>query len=256
MKRIVLTLTIAAMMCGMSVSAQTRVKTISTETKALNIEQVQNTDQPAQISRYLIAGYNTLCLPMSVSAEQLAAKGITAERLAAIHQEGNTLQLLFVDCTAEGIEAGVPYLIYSQKTQNLYLKNTEALHFTNDLVTVRLNDGQGNQVAFSSSWEQRQKDGYYGIPAQQPVKPLESVLVRTTTDLSFLPTRCGFNWEEQSPTAQKLMIVHANPADVAAILHISSDADAVQAAYDLQGRKHNAPVKGVNIINGRQVIIK
>ena len=254
MKKILLSLTAAAMMCGLSATAQNRVKTLSTEVKTFSAEQVQNTDQPAQVRRYLMAGYNTLCLPMSVSADQLTANGITAERLAAIHQEGSTLQLLFVDCTAEGIEAGVPYLINSSKTQYLRLMNTEADHFNSNTMTIRLNDGHGNQVAFGSSWEQMAKDGLYGIPAKQAAMPLESVLVRTTGDLSFLPTRCGFNWEEQATDAQKLEIVHASAADVAAILQIGSDVDALQAAYDLQGRKHAAPVKGINIVNGRKVV--
>lgn len=254
MKQIVLTLTAAAMLCSLSATAQNRVKNVYTETKSLNIEQVQNTEQTTQVNRYLMAGYNTLCLPMSLSAEQLSASGITAERLAAIHQEGTTLQLLFVDCTSDGIEAGVPYLINSQKTQYLRIKNTDATRIAADLKTVRLSDGQGNQVAFSSSWDQQQKDGHYGIPAKQNVTPLESVLVRTTSDLSFLPTRCGFAWEQQSPTAEKLEILHVSNADVTAITQLHGDNAAAQESYDLQGRKHTAPVKGVNIINGKKVV--
>jgi len=254
MKQIVLTLTAAAMMCSLSATAQTRVKNIYTETKSLNVEQVQNTEQATQLNRYLIAGYNTLCLPMSMSAEQLTANGITAERLAAIRQEGSTLQLYFVDCTSEGLEAGVPYLINSQKTQYLRIKNTEASRIATELKTVRMSDGQGNQVAFSSSWDLKQKDGLYGIPARQNVTPLESVLVRTTGDLSFLPTRCGFAWEQQAVSAEKLEIRHATDNEVTAINQMTADNNAAQEAYDLQGRKHVAPVKGVNIINGKKVI--
>ena len=74
------------------------------------------------------------------------------ERLAAIGQEGNTLCLYFVDCTADGIQAGMPYLVFSPEKQYLRAKNTEAVALDNELVTLRMNDGQGNQVAFGSSW--------------------------------------------------------------------------------------------------------
>ena len=117
MKQLVLTMTAAAMLCSLSATAQNRVKNLYTESKTLKVEQVENMEQAVQLNRYLFAGYNTLCLPMSMSGEQLAERGITAERLTAIHQEGTTLQLHFVDCTNEGIEAGVPYLIYSSKSQ-------------------------------------------------------------------------------------------------------------------------------------------
>lgn len=254
MKQNVLVLMAAAMMCTLSASAQNKVKNLYTETASLKVEQVQNTDQTVQVNRYLYAGYNTLCLPMSMSADQLSNNGIKAERLAAIQQEGNTLQLCFVDCTSEGIEAGVPYLIYSEKTQYLRMKNTDAARTTVELKTIRMSDSQGNQVSFSSSWDKRQKDGLYGIPARQDVTPLASVLVRTTADLAFLPTRCGFCWETQSASASRLEIRHISASEATAIRTITSVENAAGNVYDLNGRQHNAPVKGVNIINGRKVV--
>ena len=188
MKQIVLTMLAFAMTC--SATAQ-KVRNLYTETQTLKVEQVQDTDMPIQVNRYLFAGYNTLCLPMTLSAEQLAAtaKDVRVERLAAIRQEGSTLQLLFVDCTNEGIEAGMPYLIFSPTKQYLRAKNTEANGVDTDIKTIRMDDGKGNQVSFASSWNKRQKNGLYGIPAKQNVEILESVLVRTTEELSFLPTR-------------------------------------------------------------------
>ena len=70
MKQIVLTMMAFAMTC--SATAQ-KVRNLYTETQTLKVEQVQDTDMPIQVNRYLFAGYNTLCLPMTLSAEQLAA---------------------------------------------------------------------------------------------------------------------------------------------------------------------------------------
>jgi len=259
MKKIVLAMTAVAMMFAQNTTAQTRVKNVYTEASSFKVEQVQNTAQAVQMNRYLYAGYNTLCLPMSMNAAQLAntARDLRVERLEAIRQEGQVLCLYFVDCTAEGIEAGMPYLVYSPGTQYLRAKNTEADAVATDLKIVRMTDGQGNQVAFSSSWSIRQKDGLYGIPAKQNVTPLESVLVRTTADLAFLPTRCGFSWEQQSSTAESLEIRHISASEATAIRSLNGVDNATDgSAYDLNGRRINGNQHGLYIQNGRKVVIK
>lgn len=246
----------AAVLGSQSATAQNKVKNLYADSQSLHVEQVENQEQSVQLNRYLFAGYNTLCVPMSVSASQLNASGIRAERLTAIRQEGSTLCLYFVDCTSEGMVAGVPYLIYSSTEQNLRIKNTDS-RIDTELKTIRLSDGQGNQVSFGSSWEKRSKSGLYGIPAKQDVTPLESVLVRTTEDLSFLPTRCGFNWESQSVSADKLEIRHITASEATAINALSNDAVNNKAnAYDLSGRRITQTSKGISIINGKKVVNK
>lgn len=258
MKKFTLLLMAAALVCG-SAMAQNRVKNVYTFSSRLNVSELQVPAQTVQLHRTLLAGYNTLCLPMSLDAEQLqaAAPEVQVERLAAIRQEGATLQLLFVDCTNEGIEAGMPYLVFSPTRQYLHAKNTEANAIDTEIKTVRMDDGKGNQVSFSSSWTSRQKNGLYGIPAKQNVEILESVLVRTTEELSFLPTRCGFSWEQQAPSAEKLEIVHVSPADVTAIKELKQKGTTDNRYYDLNGRNINKPSqKGVYIHEGKQVIVK
>ena len=257
MKKILLAMMAVAMFN--TATAQNRVKNLYTETQTLKVEQLQDTATPVQMNRYLYAGYNTLCLPVTLNAEQLAAtaKDIRVERLEAIRQEGSTLRLYFVDCTSEGIEAGVPYLLFSPTRQYLKVKNTDANLINPEIHAVRMDDGQGNRVTFSSSWNMRQKDGLYGIPAKQNVEILESVLVRTTGEQAFLPTRCGFSWEQQSSTAQTLEIVHTNRAGITGIKDVKQNATNDSRYYDLNGRTTSAPSqKGVYIHNGKQVVVK
>lgn len=258
MKHFVLLTAAAAILFGQSSFAQNRVKNLYTESEALKVEQVVSTDQTVQLNRYFFAGYNTLCLPMSVSGAELtkAVPGMKVERLEAIRQEGSTLRLYFVDCTEQGIEAGMPYLVFSPTAQYLRIKNSEANGFSTDTKTVRMADNQGNQVAFSSSWNTRMQDGLYGIPAQQNVEVLESVLVRTTGNQAFRPTRCGFSWENQSPTATRIEIKHSCNAEVTAIQSVKVG-EAEGDVYDLQGHRLNSkPAKGVYIQNGRKVTVK
>ena len=251
MKHLVLAMMMTTVL-GTSAMAQGQVKNVYASSPKLNVEQIKNTAQTTQLNRYLFAGYNTLCVPMTVSSEQLG--GIKAERMVGIQQEGSVLNLYFVDCTSEGLQAGVPYLVYSPTSKYLRLKNSEAMVLDSQLKAVRMSDKDGNVVIFSSNWEMVQKDGLYGIPAQQNVTPLESVLIRTEADKAFLPTRCGFSWEQQSASAQELRIVHVSPAEVTAIknLTVFSEDD---RAYDLQGRKVSQQGKrGIYVQEGKKIL--
>lgn len=257
MKKTLLAMTVAALTCSLGATAQNRVKNIYTETQQLKVEQLENTEQTVQLNRHLFAGYNTLCLPMSMNAEQLAsaARDVRIERLAAIRQEGTTLNLYFVDCTSEGIEAGVPYLIFSPTTQYLRVKNTQAEAFSSDLKTIRLNDGNGNQVSFASSWDMKTKEGLYGIPAKQNVTVLESILVSTTDKQAFLPTRCGISWEQRSASANDIEIIHATPGILTAIQSAKADnGNADDTVYDLNGRRVSKPAKGLYIQGGKKIV--
>lgn len=270
MKHFVLALMAAATL-STQVVAQTKVKVsqVYTESAKLNVQNLQAAQQPVQLNRYLFAGYNTICLPMSMSADQLAevAGEVRIERLAGIAQEGTTLNLYFVDCTSEGIEAGQPYLIYSPKAQYLRARSNEAIRIDTELQAVRMSDNAGNTVVFSSSWDSMQKEGRYGIPAKQDVYPLQSVLVRTDADKTFLPTRCGFSWEQQSATAKELQIKHAaSMGEVTAIATVAKKKSENVDVYDLKGNVVRKQVaagqalqglqRGIYIVNGEKVSVQ
>ena len=256
MKHFVLTLIAATALCS-QVSAQSKVKSMSANTLKLDVEQLKNDGQQVRLSRHLFAGYNTLCLPMSMTADQLAeaAKDLKVERLVAIKQTGATLNLYFVECTEDGIEAGVPYLIYSPTTQTMNVVNTKSMKINTELKVIRLKDDNGNQISFGSGWENIKKAGRYGIPAQQDVTPLESVLIKTDADKNFLPTRCGFTWDEQASTATDLKIQHlANMSEVTAVTGIKKSQIEGAEYYDLSGRKVNGTMKkGVYVVGGEKV---
>jgi hypothetical protein len=253
MKQFVLVMMMATAVCTTAL-AQNKVKNVYASSEKLNIEMLQNSDQTIQLNRYFFAGYNTLCLPMSVSAEQLG--DVKVERFAGIQQEGDVLNLYFVECTNDGIQAGVPYLVYSPKSQYLRIKNTDAMMIDNQLTAIHMNDGKGNMVTFGSSWEVSDKEGRYGIPAQQKVTPLEAVLIKTTAEQKFLPTRCGFTWDMQNATAKELRIVHLAESEVTAINNVTMMKNADDNIYDLNGRKVSQNSKGLLIQNGKKTVVK
>ena len=104
MKKLLLTLSL--LICvTFSLSAQNKVKYVSSNTSSMNLTSLNDNNVNTVITRQFLAGYNTLCLPFSMSNEQLSssAKDIRIERLAGVGQEGSTLCLYFIDCTNEGI---------------------------------------------------------------------------------------------------------------------------------------------------------
>ncbi|MCR4994701.1 MAG: hypothetical protein K6A32_04875 [Bacteroidales bacterium] len=253
MKKLMFTL-MAAVLMSVPALAQNRTKYLSTTSASLDVSVLQTAEQPVQINRYLFAGYNTLCLPMTLSATQLqtAAPDVRVERLAAIRQEGATLCLYFLDCTSEGIQAGMPYLIYSPKTQNLRARTNDALLVDTELQSVTMSDNQGNRILFAGSWESLAGDAQrYGIPAKQDVEILESVLLPTSADKTFLPTRCGVVWLQQNATASQIAICHATGADVTAINAINGNSKEAEI-YDLAGRRVSHAQRGVYVVDGKK----
>ena len=168
MKKITLALMTMVALC-IPAQAQEKVKNIYTSGDALNLEALETPGQSTTLYRTLLAGYNSICLPMTLNADQLqkAAPGVQVERLAQIRQEGNTLTLVFLDCTAEGIQAGTPYLIFAPKLLTLKASSTLASAISTQLRSITKTDNQGNQITFGSSWESLRVEGRYGIPAQQ-----------------------------------------------------------------------------------------
>ena len=268
MKHFTLLLMAAATICT-SAFAQPRPKYIYTSSTSLNVEALQNQAQPVILNRTLFAGYNTICLPMSLSAEQLqaAAKDVQIERLEVIRQEGNTLNMYFLDCTNEGIEAGVPYLIFSPIFQTLHANTQNALGISTELKSVSKTDGAGNAVTFGSSWEMLKVEGRYGIPAQQDTYILESILIRTDGDKAFLPTRCGFTWDTQSSTANALEIKHVTSLeDISTSIEKLQATNATVDVYNAQGAlvlsqtninaaKQTLP-QGIYVVKGHKFAVK
>lgn len=268
MNHFTLVLMAAATLCTQGF-AQNRVKNIYTSSSALNISLLQSSNQDVQINRTLLAGYNTVCLPMTLSAEQLAAtaKDIQVERLAAIRQEGSTLYLYFLDCTHEGIKAGTPYLLFTPNTQIMRAKVSQSQTVDTALKSVCMRDDNGNQITFGSSWESLQVDGRYGIPAQQDSHILESVLIRTEADKTFLPTRCGFTWDKQNPTATTLEIKHVTSLDgIETSIENLQATGAIVDVYDTKGTLIKKQVgienalknlpRGIYVIGGEKVAVQ
>ena len=70
MKHFTLLVVALTTMCSTAFAQPKPLKFIYAHNSALNVQQLQS-ENPTQLNRILFAGYNTLCLPMTLTAEQL-----------------------------------------------------------------------------------------------------------------------------------------------------------------------------------------
>ena len=225
-----------------------------------------------QMFRSLYAGYNTLCLPYDLTADEVTATfgDVQLERLAGCKQNGAVLELYFTDCTSEGVQAGMPYLIYSPVRKSAWIKTGAAPASLKDAQPVTVSDTEGNRVTFRGVFKTEEPVGLYGIPAAQALEgEVKSILVRTDGSKHFLPTRCGLDWDMRSNSATELVIKHvASTEALGNTTGISTlqAQDAVVDVYSLNGTLVKAGIriseatrtlpKGIYVINGEKFLVK
>lgn len=94
-----------------SITVYVSLPTISLSESEDNIIETKS-DISISLNRKLVKGaWNTICLPFDVSAAQAKSAFGADVRIAALNAESKGNTLLFDNKTAEGIKAGVPYLI-------------------------------------------------------------------------------------------------------------------------------------------------
>lgn len=94
-----------------SITVYVSLPTISLSESAENKIETKS-DISISLNRKLVKGaWNTICLPFDVSAAQAKSAFGADVRIAALNAESKGNTLLFDNKTAEGIKAGVPYLI-------------------------------------------------------------------------------------------------------------------------------------------------
>lgn len=245
-----------ALLMGASATVSAQKTVYLSTTSKMDFKKITETTTSVYTLRTLYAGYNTICLPFSVSSEDLKAivgEEVMLEKLAKV--EGNTL--MFLDVTNEGIEAGVPYLIYSPKYFSArFQSNGMELAVEPKPLTI-------SGVTMSGKYEPTQEDGLFGIPAQQDTDILQSILIRTEADKTFLPTRCGITYPgcKDIPT-----IAHVTSlSDATPITKLMSD-NAKVSVYTVGGALVKKGIRmndamstltpGVYVVNGQKFIVK
>lgn len=253
MKKINRTLAAIALMAVVS-SASAQTTTFSTTSK-IDFSRVTEKTQTIRMSRQFYAGYNTICLPFSVASDDMKAlmgDGVILERLVQA-EEG---VLTFLDVTDEGIDAGMPYLIFSPKKQYITFTTQQT-----NLVSEPKNVNVG-MAMMSGKYEPTQDWNTFGIPAQQNTEVLDAILVRTAGDKTFYPTRCGINYSGSDVP----VIKHVREFDETTAINALKTANVKVDIYNAAGSlvKRNVGMadaartlkSGVYVVNGMKFMVK
>lgn len=240
------------------VKAQTANKELRLYTMGttLNLDRITDQFTSISVSRYLFAGYNSLCLPFDMTAEEVkAAAGddVQLERMARV-QNG---ELIFLDCTNEGIEAGKPYLIYVTSTKNAFFRSSSLNSLQNTPIPVTING-----VTMVGEWNKTTSDQLLGIPAQQDTDLLQAILIRTEGTKNFYPTRCSFSTD----AAEVPVIKHVTTLDEETSIQQLISQDALVNVYLPNGALVQSNIRmskamstlpsGMYVTNGQKFIVK
>ena len=255
MKKITRALAAFVLAASFSTVASAQSVTLSSTSK-IDFSRVKETTSTVRLNRYFYAGYNTICLPFSVSADKLndlMGEGVMLEKL--VKAEAGTLS--FLDVTSEGIEAGMPYLIYSPVAKSVTFTTTQTnLVQEPKVLTV------GN-ASMAGNFEPAKHVDIFGIPAQQDNDILQAMLIRTEGDKTFLPTRCGIKYSGSE--APVVLHLTSMSGEITAIQSLQANNTKVDI-YTTSGtlvKKHigmndamNTLKSGVYVVNGMKFAVK
>lgn len=250
MKRILLS---AAMLAALSASAQrasTPAKYISTSGTEIDTE--LTIDAATRLTRILYQGYNTVCMPYSLTAEEVAAafgQDVTLEKPVGAFVEGNDFVLCFADCTSEGMEAGMPYLLHTDKSHYISVSNSTGMAVSTPAF-VTFGDGQGNVATFRGSFERLEPVGTWAIPAVQGEIPANLICCDGARILN--PTRCFFTWDKQNG-ASNMVIRHFAAGEEVSGITAANITTADGAIFNTAGQRVQQG-HGVMIQGGKKVI--
>lgn len=246
---------------SLSVSAQQTLN-ISTYSGS-DLTKYEGLTKNVSLNRYMFQGWNTICLPISLTeAEVNEAFGSDCrlETLVGVENNGAEIILNFQDVKEGGIQANHPYIIYfNNETQNVRVSKENAT-IKNDNTTVSFSDNQGITVTFAGTYKKHDSKGLYGILAKDNS---ESSFVNVDNyPNGFFATRCFITLSNGNSTTLKAN--HIKAGDITAINSVLASNERVDV-YNVSGVKvgQNMSVndinnlnKGVYVIKGKKIAVK
>lgn len=186
----------------------------------------------------------TICLPFSCDIPD----GITVEEFERF--DGNSV--IFKPVTS--IEAGKPYLFKADDGVSEVIAQAE------NVTVLPVSEVEGKTAEFIGVLSQTitfdsdfRESGctYYGINADA------NEFQRLGEKATCQPFRAYLKVKDtQSAKHSAYKVIHGRGEDTTGILDVCKDTDDSRTIYNINGQRLNAPQKGMNIINGKKVIIK
>ena len=188
------------------------------------------------LNRSYVAGWNTVCLPFATTAEEIFGAGAVAYEYVGLN--GDYLRFTQVD----DLEAGIPYIVNATAagSADLTLNNVTLISTASNVVQ----DGITFQGTFAPIAAPNMENKW-GTTASGEIRP-------GTDAASMKGLRAYFL---DIPASVKGMSFDDGITTSIIKLDTTGSED-VRDIFDLAGRKLNETRKGVNIVNGKKVLVK
>ena len=216
--------------------------------------------------------WNTLTLPFSLTKEKLATTclaGADIRRLenASWDSENKKLTINFSDSNEGKIDAGVPYIIRWADTGEVI----EDPCFTNVEVTLTDQSVLNDDDPYNEDYETESN----GVRFQAVLGPTQlqandnmfvlgakNKIYKVTKQMYVYATRAYFDCYSNSniSMAREITLDFGGGEQIStSIENVETDGlrqNTIEGIFNLNGQRLDAPQKGINIINGRKVVIK
>ena len=222
--------------------------------------------------------WNTLTLPFSLDAEKLATTCLAGADIdirrfkEAFWDAGNErLTINFSDSNEGKIDAGVPYIIRWGEPGNATGEVINNPSFTNVSIAIY------NQGDLDETEDQETADMYEtedkGLRFQAQIAPVqvdansntlllggENKLYKPNKSMCVYATRAYFTYTGSIAMARELVMDFGEGEQTTTyidnIMVEDNRESQVEGIFNLNGQRLDAPQKGINIINGKKVVIK
>ena len=218
--------------------------------------------------------WNTLTLPFSLSAEKLATTCLAGADIRRFKEAswdaGNErLTIDFSDSNEGKIDAGVPYIIRWGTPETATGEVINNPSFSN--VSIELYDNESLDEDYDRETADMYETEDNGLRFQAQIAPVqvnsntlllggENKLYKPNKPMWVYATRAYFTYTGSIAMAREFVMDFGEGEQTTTyidnIMVEDNRESQVEGIFNLNGQRLDAPQKGINIINGRKVVIK
>lgn len=220
---------------------------------------------------FVTSKWNSWYLPFAITTNELAENNLEAAYIAGVRQyekddEGNVItQIDIIRITNANLRPATPYLVRpTQDVNNVVLERPVTLKAADVKANIHTETATA-AYDFIGTYEQVSPaagENFYIMASDGGLHPTASYVPAIDWYMKITDKDVPFDDLGQSAKSRIIRINEIGSEDHATGIKTIYDKPidggkmAAGAIYDLGGKKYNTPVKGINIINGKTVIIK
>ena len=216
------------------------------------------------IYRYIYKGWNTICLPVSLTEAQINeifGEECRLETLVGVESTGTASKLNFKDVKRDGLKAKTPYILYSTMDDGVRTIHLPEAYVTVGDVELSFIDNTGTTVQFSGATEKQGTEGMYGIIAKDNQS---AAFVEASHVPQIYASRCYIKYNG-GDTGQLLTSNHLDYDMTGIEAAVAAAKDGPVDVYNVSGVRIAAGVtpaelqklpKGVYVIKGQKIWVK